>query len=190
MPQCVNYLAIGSIPLIIPCVFVVRVCIQVVYVCFFILLWNKENVAQIYKCLFDSQNCAYCVYSMVCVNGTAPLQWRHKEGDGVYNHHYLECLLNRLFRRGSKKTSKLRVTVPCKWNSSVTGEVPTQRASDAENVSIWRRHHVFLLFVSVSVEAVLYTPRCDMGTQVTFLKISAFLIFFQVGMIFEPMLLD
>ena len=28
------------------------------------------------------------------------------------------------------------------------------------------------------------------GTQVTFLKISAFYIFFQVGMIFELMLLD
>ena len=36
------------------------------------------------------------------------LLWRHNEGDGVSNHH--DCLLNRSFRRRSKKTSKLRVT--------------------------------------------------------------------------------
>ena len=52
------------------------------------------------------------------------------------------CLLNCLFRRRSKKTSKLRVTGFCEGNSPVTGEFPTQRASDAENVSIWWRHHV------------------------------------------------
>ena len=44
-------------------------------------------------------------------------------------------------RRRSKKTSKLRVTGLCERNSSVTGEFPTQRASNAENVSIWWRHH-------------------------------------------------
>ena len=36
------------------------------------------------------------------------LQWRH-ERDGVSNHLLLYCLLNRLFRRRSRKTSKLRV---------------------------------------------------------------------------------
>ena len=38
------------------------------------------------------------------------LQWRHIERDGVLNHRCIDCLLNRLFRRRSKKTSKLRVT--------------------------------------------------------------------------------
>ena len=47
-----------------------------------------------------------------------------------------------LFRGRSKKTSKLRVTGLCEGNSPVTGDFPTQRASDAENVSIWWRHHV------------------------------------------------
>ena len=51
------------------------------------------------------------------------------------------CLLTRLFRRRSKKTSKLRVTGLCAGNSPVTGEFPAQRASNAENVSIWWRHH-------------------------------------------------
>ena len=36
-----------------------------------------------------------------------PLQWHHNEHDGVSNHWRLHCLLNRLFRRKSNKTSKL-----------------------------------------------------------------------------------
>ena len=39
------------------------------------------------------------------------------------------------------KTSKLRATGLCEGNAPVTGEFPAQRASDAENVSIWWRHH-------------------------------------------------
>ena len=48
-------------------------------------------------------------------------------------------------RRRSKKTSKLRVTGFCEGNSPATGEFPAQRASNAENVSLWWRHHVLLL---------------------------------------------
>ena len=70
-----------------------------------------------------------------------PLQWRHNERNGVSNHQPHECLLNRLFRRRSKKPSKLRVTGLCAGNSPVTGEFPAQRASNAEYVSIWWRHH-------------------------------------------------
>ena len=50
-------------------------------------------------------------------------------------------LLNRLFKRRSEKTQKLRVTVLFAGNSPVTGEFPAQMASNAENVSIWWRHH-------------------------------------------------
>ena len=69
------------------------------------------------------------------------LQWRHNGRDSVSNHQPLHCLLNRLFRRRSKKTSKLRVTGLCAGNSPGTGEFPAQMASYAENVSIWWRHH-------------------------------------------------
>ena len=69
------------------------------------------------------------------------LQWRHNEFAGVSNHQPHYCLLNGLFRRKSKKTSKLSVTGLCAWNSPVTGEFPAQRASNAEDVSIWWRHH-------------------------------------------------
>ena len=72
-----------------------------------------------------------------------PLHWRHNELDGVPNREPRDCLLNRLFWRRSKKTSKLRVTGLCVGTSPVTGEFPSQRASDAENVSIGWRHHAF-----------------------------------------------
>ena len=64
------------------------------------------------------------------------LQWRHNGRDGVSNQQPHDCLLNRLFRRRSKKTSKLRVTGLCAGNSPGTGEIPAQMASYAENVSI------------------------------------------------------
>ena len=73
------------------------------------------------------------------------LEWRHNGRDGVSNHQPHECLLNRLFRRRSKKTPKLRVTGLCEGNSPVTGEFPAQMASNAENASIWWRHHVMMM---------------------------------------------
>ena len=56
------------------------------------------------------------------------LQWRHNGRDGVLNHQPRDCLLNRLFGRRSKKTSKLRVAGRCAGNSPGT--------SSAGNVSI------------------------------------------------------
>ena len=70
-----------------------------------------------------------------------PSQWRLYERDGVSNHQRHDCLLNGLFRRRSKKTSKLRVIGLWAGNSPVTGEFPAQMASNEENVSIWWRHH-------------------------------------------------
>ena len=64
---------------------------------------------------------------------------------GVSNHQPHDCLLNRSFRRKSRKISKLCVTGLCAGNSPVTGEIPAQMASNAENVSIWWRHHVLKL---------------------------------------------
>ena len=61
-------------------------------------------------------------------------QWRLKSPAS-------RCLLKRLFRYRSKKTSKLRVIGLCAGNSPATGEFPAQRASNADNGSTWRRHH-------------------------------------------------
>ena len=80
--------------------------------------------------IFDAKTCQ-----------SVPLQWRHNGRDSLSNHQPHDCLLYRLFRRRSKKTSKLRVTGLCVGNSPGTGEFPAQMASYAENVSIWWRHH-------------------------------------------------
>ena len=73
------------------------------------------------------------------------LQWRHNRQDSVSNHQPHDCLFNRLFRRRSRKTSKLRVTGLCAGNSPWTSEFPAQRASYAEKcfhlmTSSWRVH--------------------------------------------------
>ena len=70
------------------------------------------------------------------------LQWHHNGRNGVSNHQPHHCLLNCLFRRRSKKTSKLRITGLCAGNSPVTGEFAAHRASNVKNVSIWWCHHI------------------------------------------------
>ena len=65
------------------------------------------------------------------------LKWHHNERDGISNHRRIDWSLHRLFRRRSKKTSKLRVTGFCEGNSSVTSKFPAQRDT---KVSIWWRH--------------------------------------------------
>ena len=70
------------------------------------------------------------------------LQWRHNERNGVSNNQRPDCLLNSLFGRRSKKTSKLRVSGLYEGKSPVTGRFSSQRPSNAESVSIWWRHHV------------------------------------------------
>ena len=84
------------------------------------------------------------------------LRWRHNGHDSVSNHQPHDCLLTRLFRRRSKKTSKLRVTGLWAGKSPGTGEFPAQMASDAENVSIWWRLHVFFQFLYVMTSTSLH----------------------------------
>ena len=75
-----------------------------------------------------------CSRNLAC--GLSTLQWRHNGHDGVSNYRNLKFLLNRLFRRRSKKTSKLHVAGPCEGNSPVTGEFPSQKTSNAENACL------------------------------------------------------
>ena len=60
---------------------------------------------------------------------------------GISSQLLLDCLLNSIFRRRSKKTLKLRVTGLCEGNPPYTGGFSSQGASNAENFSIWWRHH-------------------------------------------------
>ena len=83
------------------------------------------------------------------------LQWRHNGRDGVSNLQPHDCLLNRLFRRRSKKIKAPRHWPLC-GEFTVTGEFPAQMASNAENVSLWWRHH----------GADLVFPECfGLGTE-------------------------
>ena len=98
-----------------------------------LLLWNPSSHLTLSSCgrMCDSKD----------YRSQESLQWRHNGRDSVSNHQPYDCLLNRLFRRRSKKTSKLRVTGLCVGNSPVTGEFLAKMASNAKNVSIWWRHH-------------------------------------------------
>ena len=64
------------------------------------------------------------------------LQWRHNGRDGVSDHRRLDCLLNHLFRRRSNKIWQPRLTGLCNRNPPVTSGFLSQRARNAENVSI------------------------------------------------------
>ena len=83
----------------------------------------------------------WCRSPHVCV--CVSLWWRHNDHDNVSNHQPHECLLNRLFR------IKENIRAPRHWplcgKFTGTGEFPAQRASYAENVSIWWRHHIVLV---------------------------------------------
>ena len=84
-----------------------------------------------------------------------------------------------------RKVSKLRVTGLCEGNSLATGEFPAQRASKAENASIWWRHHAMFcrnallnfwcltwLFISTdngmvkgTQEPILHPGDCFLGIE-------------------------
>ena len=65
------------------------------------------------------------------------LQWRHNGRHRVSNHQPRDCLLNRLFRRRTKKIKAPRHSA--------------QMASYAENVSIWWHHHHFCIFTTLEL---------------------------------------
>ena len=74
------------------------------------------------------------------------LQWRKNVRHGFSNHQPHDCLFNRLFRRRSKKTSKLRVIGFFAGNSTMNS--PRKGPVTQKNVSIWWCHHGKLLKVN------------------------------------------
>ena len=102
------------------------------------------------------------------------LQWRHNKRNGVSNLQCLDCLLNRLFRRRSKKTSKIRVTGLCEGNPPVTGGFPSQRASNAENVSILWRHHAVTGDITRIVQGYFIGIGCTNNASVREAALQSF----------------
>ena len=72
------------------------------------------------------------------------------------HHRHLDCLLNPLSRRASKKPRKLRISDLYEGNSRVAGDFPAQRASNAENVSICWRHHVTAFLLDLITDDLWY----------------------------------
>ena len=64
-----------------------------------------------------------------------PLEWRHNERDDVSNRQRLDCLL-------APFSGADQIRFQSSASLAVVREFPAQRASDAENVSIWWRHRV------------------------------------------------
>ena len=79
------------------------------------------------------------------------LQRRLNERDCVSNHRRLHYLLDRLFRRISKKASKLRVTGLCEGTPPAISGFPSQRASNAEmspfDIIMTSRIHAYLIAI-------------------------------------------
>ena len=99
-----------------------------------------------------------------------PLQWHHNCCKSVSNHQPHDCLLSRLFRRSSKKRSKLRVTGLCAGNSAGTSEFPAQMASNADNISIWWRHHGLkyqLMLIDTRPQSMTWAFQIYLRTRVT-----------------------
>ena len=150
------------------------------------------------KCWFRKihQRPGWCTFSYLwdlswfwrhCMGSTTsifPLQWRHNGRDSVSNHQPHDCLLNRLFRRRSKKTPKLRVTGLRAENPPGIGEFPAQMARSVENVSIWWRHQALLLIFKllfVKTKCLIWThsyerrPNREMGGGTNISMISGIL---------------
>ena len=84
------------------------------------------------------------VSDIIEMHRNTTLQWLHNGRDSVSNHQPHGCLLNRLFRRRSKKTPKLCITGLCAGNSPVTGEFKS--SSDwwiPLTKGQWYRHFMF-----------------------------------------------
>ena len=88
-------------------------------------IWHATRLWQMGDCAQCSNGKFLIHYSHTlellqsCTKPLLSLQWCHNEHDGVSKHLLLDCILNRLFRRRSKKTSKLCVTGLCEGNSPV-----------------------------------------------------------------------
>ena len=91
------------------------------------------------------------------------LQWRHNERDGVSNHQRLDCLLTCFIQAQNKENLKAPRHWPLWGEFTGTGEFTAQKASSAENVSIWWRHHVAELQISMVTGHNISRVSCQKG---------------------------
>ena len=97
-----------------------------------------------------------------------PIQWRHNERDGV----------SRLFTQPFVQAHiKEIIKAPRHWPlwGEFTGEFPAQRVSDAENVSIWWRHHAKLYWTTNEYNTMENGTSCMISVVIR--KLTCYLMF-------------
>ena len=147
---------------------------------------NRVPVNKASKHYWRSYDEAHHTYIRVIGYWLFPLQWRHYERDGVSNHQPCDCLLNRLFNVQIKENIK----APRHWPlwGEFTGNrwITHKRASNAENVSIWWRHHDcrfvdplksnYIYSFTKATAASLFMLWCHVGALGVILNIPCFAI--------------
>ena len=124
------------------------------------LLWYCISYSQLNYHLARLGSCAYIFRHWQFFEhylGIIALQWRHNGPDSVSNHQPRECLLSRLIKRRSKKTSKLRVTGNCAGspvNSPHKGPVTR---------TMFPFHDVIMEYVLLYITTVLAIPRKEIS---------------------------
>ena len=116
----------------------------------------------IFQWIFFHEKFEFRIKFVVCSQRVqfTTLQWRHNEHNGVSNHQPAWWLFTQRFILVQiKETSKLRVTGLCAGNSPVIGEFLVQKASNAENFSIWWRHDTALVQMPWR-QAIIWTNDC------------------------------
>ena len=107
------------------------------------------------------------------------LQWRHNGRNSVSNHQPHHCLLNRLFRRRSKKASKLRVTGLCagiyRWRVNSPHKWPVTRKFFTFDDVIMERFSSRVMCYAVPVIATSNTAfisKAEAINQIKLIRIS------------------
>ena len=93
---------------------------------------------------------------MTSSNGNIFRVTGHHKSGGVSNHQPHDCLLNRLFRRRSKKTSKLRVTGLCVGIPRTNGQPVTRKMFPFDDVIMLFMHWITICYhLTISCSFVL-----------------------------------
>ena len=124
--------------------FACSICRQGYHSAFTLSLHN--NITKIYKkynSKFTSQAVPYQYWKQIQSMHHAfiirSLHWRHNDHDGVSNHQPHGCLLQPFSQ------TQIKENIKAPRHGPLCGEFTAQMASNAENVSIWWRHHAWNL---------------------------------------------
>ena len=87
------------------------------------------------------------VISTAYLTGSLTSHWRNS----VSNHRHIDCLFNNMSGKHQRKHQRSKSLVLCEGNATVTGGLPSHRASDMESIFTSWRHR--------ETACCDYTPR-------------------------------